>query len=127
MQLTTCSVARREVIQSIIIGLSSARRPESSYGGWQWNCPGNGYRARGAEPLAETAEGATREEALAKLKELVEARLRAGAEVVTLRVGPETHQWMQFAGMFKDDPYFEEVKEIMAENRRKMDEDPEVP
>ena len=28
---------------------------------------------------------------------------------------------MKFAGMFKGDPYFEEVLEIMAENRRKMD------
>ncbi len=29
--------------------------------------------------------------------------------------------------MFKDDPDFKEVVKIIAENRRKMDEDPDVP
>ena len=29
--------------------------------------------------------------------------------------------------MFKDDPDFEDVLKIMAENRKKMDEDPDVP
>jgi len=29
--------------------------------------------------------------------------------------------------MFKDDPYFEEVLQIMAENRQKMDRDPKIP
>ena len=46
---------------------------------------GNGYRARGAEPLGFVAEGPTRETALAKLKELVQARLRQGAEIVSIR------------------------------------------
>ncbi len=88
---------------------------------------GNGFRARGAEPFAFSAEGATREEALAKLKAAVEARLRAGAEIVTLQVGSEPHPWLEFAGMFKDDPDFKDVMQIMAENRRKMDKDPNVP
>src|SRR6266851_4778870 len=88
---------------------------------------GNGYRARGAEPFAVCAEGETREEALAKLKALVEARLRDGAEIVTVQVGHEPNPWLEFGGMFKDDPDFKEVVEIIAENRRKMDEDPNVP
>ena len=29
--------------------------------------------------------------------------------------------------MFKDDPDFDDVLEIMAENREKMNEDPDVP
>jgi predicted RNase H-like HicB family nuclease len=88
---------------------------------------GNGYRARGAEPFALVAEGATREEALSRLKEQLEARLRAGAEVVTLELGAQSHPWMEFAGMFKDDPDFKEVLDIMAENRRRIDEDPSIP
>ena len=31
---------------------------------------------------------------------------------------------VKYAGMFKDDPMFAEVLEIMKENRRKDDEDP---
>jgi predicted RNase H-like HicB family nuclease len=88
---------------------------------------GNGYRARGMEPLALSAEGATREEALQRLREQLQARLSGGAELVNLEVDPAPHRWMPFAGMFKDDPDFKEVLEIMSENRRKMDEDPDIP
>ena len=88
---------------------------------------GNGYRAKGAEPFGFIAEGATREEAVAKVQLLCQARLNGGAEVVTVEVGPPPHPWLPFAGMFKDDPDFEEVVEIIAENRRKMDEDPTIP
>ena len=48
---------------------------------------GNGYRAKGAEPFGLRAEGATREEAVAKVQQLCEARLNGGAEVVTVEVG----------------------------------------
>ncbi len=88
---------------------------------------GNGYRAQGAAPFAFSAEGATREEAIAKVRQLCQARLSAGAEVVTVEVGAPPHPWLPFAGMFKDDPDFRDVVEIMAENRRKMDEDPSIP
>lgn len=88
---------------------------------------GNGYRARGTEPFAITARGSTREEALAKLYAKIQTRLQKGMELVGLEVGPQPHPWMEFAGMFKDDPDFKEVLEIMAENRKKMDEDPDVP
>src|ERR1700733_11373773 len=70
---------------------------------------GNGYRARGAEPFGFSADGATREEAVANLRQLCEASLNGGAEVVTVDLGPPPHPWLPFAGMFKDDPDFEEV------------------
>lgn len=85
---------------------------------------GNGYRARGHEPFALSAKGATREEALAKLRAKIQTRLKNGTELVGLEVGPQPHPLAEFAGMFKDDPYFEDVLKIMAENRRKMDDDP---
>lgn len=88
---------------------------------------GNGYRAQGLEPFGFSAEGATPEEAIAKVRQLCQARLNGGAEVVTVELGVTPHPWLPFAGMFKDDPDFKEVVEIMAENRRKMDADPTVP
>ncbi len=87
----------------------------------------NGYRARGAEPFALSAEGATREEALAKFKNQLADRLRAGAVLVPVDVPTEPHPLAAFAGMFKEDPDFKEVQDIIAENRRRMDEDPTVP
>jgi hypothetical protein len=47
---------------------------------------GNGYRARG-ELLALSADGPTPEAALARLKELLQARANAGVSIVPLQVG----------------------------------------
>jgi hypothetical protein len=88
---------------------------------------GNGYRAVSAAPLAFTVEGATREIALAKLREKLDGRMSGGAEVVSFEIVNGPHPLAEFAGMFKDDLYFDEVVEIMSENRRKMDADTNVP
>jgi hypothetical protein len=85
---------------------------------------GNGYRARGLEPFGLCAEGATREEALARLRDELNHHLRRGAQLVTLEVEASDNPWVEFAGMFKEDPLFDEVTQIMAENRRKDDADP---
>jgi hypothetical protein len=88
---------------------------------------GNGYRASGGEPLALTAEGPTREAALAKLKEQVQARLGHHAEVVPMELTPEPHPLAEFAGMFKDDPDFQKVLRTISRNRIKMNIDPKIP
>jgi predicted RNase H-like HicB family nuclease len=88
---------------------------------------GNGYRARGGEPLPLVAEGATREEALAKLKEQLQGRLSGGAEVVPLEVARPAHPLAEFVGMFKDDPRIKDWKKSMADYRRKVDRNPELP
>jgi hypothetical protein len=86
----------------------------------------NGYRASSGAPLALSADGATEEEALAKLRQQFNARMSTGSKIVPLEVSAP-HPLAEFAGMFKDDPDFKEVIEIMAENRRKMNADPDVP
>jgi hypothetical protein len=89
---------------------------------------GNGYRARGGEPLPLTAEGPTREAALAKLKKKLQARLRNGAEIVPLEVASEPHPWMEFAGMLDpNDPLVKDWEKAMADYRRKIDAHPELP
>lgn len=88
---------------------------------------GNGYRARGLEPFPLTAEGPTRAEALQKLRDLIAARIPAGAELVSLEIPTTAHPWASFAGDMKDDPLLEPWRKAMAEYRRKMDEDPNVP
>jgi hypothetical protein len=88
---------------------------------------GNGYRARGMEPFALSAKGATRQEALTRLRAKIRNRLKAGDELVGLEIGPQLNPWLEFAGMFSpEDPMVQEWIQIMAENRRKMDEDPDV-
>jgi sugar phosphate isomerase/epimerase len=48
---------------------------------------GLGFRATSGDPLPATAEGKTRAEALDKLRDVLNTRVRAGAEVVRLHIG----------------------------------------
>jgi len=87
---------------------------------------GNGYRARGGEPFAFTAEGATREEALQKLRESIKEKLSTGAEIVPLELPANDNPWLKMAGTLDlEDPLVKEWIQIMEENRRKEDEDPD--
>jgi predicted RNase H-like HicB family nuclease len=88
---------------------------------------GNGFRARGGEPLGLTTDGATPEEALGKLQQLLKDRIAAGARIVPLEVPGADNPWRTFAGMFKDDPLYDEWQQAIAENRRRADADPDVP
>ena len=85
---------------------------------------GNGYRARGAEPFGLSAEGSTREEALANLREEIRALAKSGIELVALDIGLDPHPWLELAGMHKDDPWIDDWKRSVAEYRQKVDEDP---
>jgi hypothetical protein len=87
----------------------------------------NGFRARAMEPFSVAAEGATRDEALQKLRQLIVARLVDGTEIVPLQVPAPEHPLARFAGMFKDDPYFDDWQRAIAEYRRQIEEDPEIP
>jgi predicted RNase H-like HicB family nuclease len=88
--------------------------------------PGQGFRATGGEPFGFSAEGPTREEALRKLRDLIESRLVAGTEIVPMELPTTEHPWKPFAGMFADDPLFDSWQQAIAERRHKVDEDPEV-
>lgn len=85
---------------------------------------GNGYRARGAEPFAVSAKGATRAEALAKLRAKIKGRLKNGTELIGLEIDAPSHPWMEFAGIFKDDPWMDDWVKSMAEYRQQVEDDP---
>ncbi len=74
------------------------------------------------------AEAATREQALAKLREALARRL-AKAEIVEMEVElpqqalKKEHSWKRFAGMFENDPLFDEVLEDIEAQRREDDSD----
>jgi hypothetical protein len=87
---------------------------------------GNGYRARGKDPFPLSAKGSTREEALAKLRAKIQTRLKNGTEIVGLEVSPQPDPWLEFAGMFKDDPWIDDWKRSIEENRQKVEDDPDA-
>ena len=61
--------------------------------------PGRGYRAIGGEPFALVAEGATRDDAVRNLRCLIEIKVSAGAEIVTLDIPVAGHPWLPFADL----------------------------
>ena len=70
------------------------------------------------------AEGETKEDAVNKLRQVLNDRLH-NKEIVSLEIEiPNSeHPWMQFAGMFKDDPDFDEVLADIKAYRHQLDED----
>ena len=48
---------------------------------------GNGYRAKSGEPLPLAAEGATRDEAIQKLRDLIDRTLQNGSELHRVKSG----------------------------------------
>ena len=81
-------------------------------------CEGR-FRAKGFDL---TAEGATRSEALKRLREVIEQRISAGAEITTLRVPEDEHPLAPFAGTLDPaDPLVAQWKEAMTEWRRQKE------
>lgn len=90
----------------------------------------NSWQARSGEPMVMEAEGGSAEEALDRLRALLEARLQGGTRIVSLGVpGEETgaDPWARTAGLFKDDPLFDEWQEAVRTYRAELDADPNVP
>ena len=87
----------------------------------------NGFRATGGLPFEITVEGATRDEALGRLRRDRQAN-GPSAIVVPLEITPtEDHPWIQGAGMFRDNPLFDKWQEAISEYRRQVDQDAEAP
>jgi hypothetical protein len=85
-----------------------------------------GYRASSGKPLEADVEAATREEALSQLRAALTERLRSGVELVDLALpGAEQrpeNPWLRIAGIFQEDPLFDEWQASIAENRHREEE-----
>ena len=89
---------------------------------------GKGYTATVMAWPNCVATGRTRTEALTRLQEDLRRRLES-VEVVSLEMdAPKPpHPMLRFAGVFKDDPLFDEVMEEIAAYRREVDADEGAP
>lgn len=84
---------------------------------------GDHFRAVTGEPLSLEVEATTRDEALEKLRQLIDSRMAAGAEIIEIPVGAEASPLAPFAGLLRDDPLVEPWKQAMAEYRSQRDGD----
>ena len=67
-------------------------------------------------------EAPTPEEAIEKLRELIDGRLRGGAEVLGLEILSRPHPLARFAGVLRDKPLLGSWKEAMAEYRQETED-----
>ena len=90
---------------------------------------GNGFRSRGGEPFAPSAEGATRAEVLVNLQDQLQTLLSGGAQLLSIEsTSPAVaNPWVEYAGMFQDDPYFAEWQQAIAANPQRVENDAEIP
>ena len=84
---------------------------------------GNGYRASCGEPLVATAEGATRDEAIAKLRVDLESRTTAADEIIRLTIHPK--RVISKEPVWPDDDITRDVLEGIAAARAAADQQPD--
>ncbi len=94
------------------------------------NGEANRYRATALGRPDCVAEGATEQEAVSRVKETLKHRL-AGEKIVSIEVEVDAlpssrssksanFSWLQFAGMYEDDPAFDEVIDEIERYRQEL-------
>jgi hypothetical protein len=87
----------------------------------------NGFRASTGAPLNLQVEASNQDEAVGRLRQLIERRVADGAVFMELTIGQREHPLARFAGIFKDDPLLQEWKDAMAEYRRQVEAEEDTP
>ncbi len=79
-----------------------------------------GFCARSGDPLPFSAHGNSRDEALAKLRALVDEKIASGTEIVEF--APQyNHRFREQIGFLKDDPLFDEWQRAIEAYRDEVD------
>ena len=85
--------------------------------------PGNGYVA--GDSRGTTAEGATPQQALAKLLEEADRRQAERLKAMTITAPEGDHPLLRWAGTWDpNDPVIQEWKKAVEDYRREIDNDP---
>lgn len=76
------------------------------------------FRATGGEPFVDSVEAETPEAALEKMQQLIDNRVAQGARIAALDLPDDVNPWLEGAGMFRDDPLFDDWQRAIADYRR---------
>jgi len=88
---------------------------------------GSGFRAETSSPWNVTAQGATREEALDRVRDQIRAKLADGSEVVSVAVDEPENPWLKLAGIHSNDPQYQNDLDAVAEYRQQVELDADRP
>lgn len=87
----------------------------------------NGYRASSGAVPGLSVDGPTPDDALHQFESLLASRVASGARLVSVPVPGVDNPWLRVAGIYENDPLFDEWQHEIAERRRQLDADPSVP
>ena len=85
------------------------------------------YRATGGEPFVASVEAETAEAAVEKMKDLIADRVQHGAVIAELELPCGENPWLAGAGMFRNDPFFHDWQQAIADHRRQIDQTADAP
>ena len=89
---------------------------------------GGGFLARSGDPLGLSAEGATPDAALGKLRDLITERMAAGVVLTSLKIPTsETAATHPGAGMYRNEPLFDRWRAEIEAYRQQIEDDPGIP
>lgn len=88
---------------------------------------GVGFRAETSSPWNVTAHGATREEALERVRDQLRAKLAEGSEVVSVAVDEPVNPWLKLAGVHENDPHYQDYLNAVADYRQQVELDADRP
>ena len=87
-----------------------------------------GFLARIGDPLSLSAEGETPDSAMSNLRDLISERVASGAILMSLHVPTkETPTIHPGAGMYRDEPLFDQWRTEIEAYRQMIEDDPRVP
>jgi hypothetical protein len=89
--------------------------------------PEQRYRATGGEPFCCSVEADSAKAALDKLRQLIDDRVAQGACITALDLPDGENPWLEGAGMFRNDPLFDDWQQAIADYRRKADQQADAP
>ena len=115
-----------DLMKTTLLNVSEENLPQLTYSVIMKQEKEGGYKAT-VWGLADCeASGDTKEAALASINQLLTARLE-NTEVIIQKIAfpqPE-NPWIKFAGMYKDNPLFNEMVAEVESYRRQLDEEME--
>jgi hypothetical protein len=85
------------------------------------------FRATGGSPLLGSVEADTADEAVEKLRDMIEDRLAKGAQIASIEIPDGDNPWMAGAGMFRDDTLYDDWQQAIADYRREANEMADAP
>jgi len=75
------------------------------------------FIATGSSPFTVQAEADTADEAVAKVKQMIDDRVATGATTASVDLNCSSNSWLAEGGMFAGDALFVEWQRAMVDNR----------